>query len=157
MAGAVTDLLNPESVAQEVEATLTDVEQHLLSLVQDGARGTGDLGDVLRGLNEVIVDIRGVYVRLQEVQGRRDVGFETTGRLEAIRKHTLWLYRKARLEQGFFAKLRLERGLRDTIYQQIVETYQEMATLDETEREVRGRQDDALAQELLKEPTEAST
>ena len=151
----VTDLLNPESVAQEVEATLTEVEQRLLSLVQDGARGTGDLGDVLRGLNQVIVDIRRVYVRLQEVQGRRDVGFEITGRLEAIRKHSLWLHRKARLEQCFFAKLRLERGLRDTIYRQIVETYQEMSTLDETEREVRGRHEEALAQDLLREPPES--
>jgi len=157
MAGAtVTDLLNPEAVAQEVEATLADIERRLLSLVQDGARGAGDLRDVLNGLNQVIGEIRQIYVRLQEVQGRRDVGFEITGRLEAVRRHSLWLYRKARLEQCFFAKLRLERGLRDTIYRQIVETYQEMSSLDETEREVRGRQDEALTQELLREPTEAS-
>ncbi len=157
MVGAtVTDLLNPEAVAQEVEATLADVERGLLSLVQDGARGSGDLRDVLHGLSQVMGEIRQIYVRLQEVQGRRDVGFEITGRLEAVGKHSLWLYRKARLEQCFFAKLRLERGLRDTIYRQIVETYQEMASLDETEREVRGRQDDALTQDLLREPTESS-
>jgi hypothetical protein len=157
MAGAtVTDLLNPEVVAQEVEATLADVERRLLNLVQDGARGAGDLRDVVQGLSQVIGEIRQIYVRLQEVQGRRDVGFEVTGRLEAVRKHSLWLYRKARLEQCFFAKLRLERGLRDAIYRQIVETYQEMSSLDETEREVRGRQDDALTQELLRESPEAS-
>ncbi len=155
MAGAaMTELLNPESIAQEVEATLEEVERRLLDLVQDGARGAEELGAVLQGLNQVVFQIREIYLRLQEVQGRRDVGFQMTARLEAVRRHSLWLYRKARLEQCFFAKLRLERGLRDTIYRQIVETYQEMATLDELERELRGRQDDTLIQELLREPTE---
>ncbi len=151
---AMTELLNPESIAQEVEATLEEVERRLLDLVQDGARGAEELGAVLQGLNQVVFQIREIYLRLQEVQGRRDVGFQMTARLEAVRRHSLWLYRKARLEQCFFAKLRLERGLRDTIYRQIVETYQEMATLDELERELRGRQDDTLIQELLREPTE---
>lgn len=151
---AMTELLNPESIAQEVEATLEEVERRLLDLVQDGARGAEELGAVLQGLNQVVFQIREIYLRLQEVQGRRDVGFQMTARLEAVRRHSLWLYRKARLEQCFFAKLRLERGLRDTIYRQIVETYQEMATLDELERELRGRQDDMLIQELLREPTE---
>jgi len=152
----MAELLNPESVAQEAEATLGDVERLLLRLVQDGARGAEELGDVLQGLSHVVFQIRQIYLRLQEVQGRRDVGFEMTARLEAILKHSLWLYRKARLEQCFFAKLRLERGLRDAIYRQIVETYQEMSALDDVERELRGRQEDALTQELLREPTEIS-
>ena len=95
-----------------------------------------------------------MYLRLLEVQGRRDVSFQVTARLEAVRKHCLWLYRKARLEECFFAKLRLERGLRDAIYRQIVETYQDMAALDDSERELRARQDETLTQELLREPTE---
>jgi hypothetical protein len=152
----LTELLNPESIAEEVEATLGDIERRLLQLVQDGARGAEELGDVLQGLSHVVFQIRQIYLRLQEVQGRRDVGFEITARLEAIRKHSLWLYRKARLEQCFFAKLRLERGLRDAIYRQIVETYQEMSNIDDVERELRGRQEDTLAQELLREPTEIS-
>ncbi len=152
----LTELLNPESIAEEVEATLGDIERRLLQLVQDGARGAEELGDVLQGLNHVVFQIRQIYLRLQEVQGRRDVGFEITARLETIRKHSLWLYRKARLEQCFFAKLRLERGLRDAIYRQIVETYQEMSNIDDVERELRGRQEDVLAQELMREPTEIS-
>lgn len=152
----MAELLNPEGVAQEAEATLGDVERLLLRLVQDGARGAEELGDVLQGLSHVVFQIRQIYLRLQEVQGRRDVGFEMTARLEAILKHSLWLYRKARLEQCFFAKLRLERGLRDAIYRQIVETYQEMSALDDVERELRGRKDEALTQELLREPTEIS-
>lgn len=152
----LTELLNPESIAEEVEATLGDIERRLLQLVQDGARGAEELGDVLQGLSHVVFQIRQIYLRLQEVQGRRDVGFEITARLETIRKHSLWLYRKARLEQCFFAKLRLERGLRDAIYRQIVETYQEMSNIDDVERELRGRQEDVLAQELMREPTEIS-
>jgi hypothetical protein len=150
----MTELLNPESIAQEVEATLAEVERRLLELVQDGARGTEDLGAVLHGLEQVVLQIRQLYLRLQDVQGRRDVGFQMTARLEAVRKHSLWLYRKTRLEQGFFAKLRLERGLRDAIYRQIVETYQEMSALDDAERELRGRLEETLAQELLREPSE---
>jgi len=155
MRATVADLLNPESIAQEVDSTLSEVERRLLGLVQSGARGAEELGDVLRGLDQVVFQIRHVYMRLQEVQGRRDVGFQMTARLEAVRRHSLWLYRKARLEQCFFEKLRLERGLRDSIYRQIVETYQDMAALDDVERELRGRQDDSLAQELLREHTEA--
>ena len=150
----VTELPNPEEIAAGVEAALQQIEQRLLSLVQNGARGAEELGEILRGLNDVVRLIRQVYLRLLEVQGRRDVSFQVTARLEAVRRHCLWLYRKARLEECFFAKLRLERGLRDTIYRQIVETYQDMATLDDTERELRGRQDDALTQDLLREPIE---
>jgi hypothetical protein len=152
----MTELLNPESIAHEVEATLEDAERRVLALVEDGARGAEDLNEVLQGLSHVGLRIRQIYQRLQEVQGRRDVGFQMTAKLEAVRKHSLWLYRKARLEQCFFAKLRLERGLRDAIYRQIVETYQEMSALDDVEHELRGRQEEALAQELLREPTETS-
>jgi hypothetical protein len=152
----LADLLNPESLALEAETTLGEAERRLLGLVKDGARGVEELGSVLQGLGQVVFRIRHVYLHLQEVQGRRDVGFQMTARLEAIRKHGLWLYRKARLEQCFFEKLRLERGLRDAIYRQIVETYQDMAAFDDLERELRGRQDDALAQELLREQPDAS-
>jgi hypothetical protein len=155
--GAVAELPNPEGIAAGVEVALQQVEQRLLGLVQDGARGAEELGAILRGLSEVVLQIRDVYLRLLEVQGRRDISFQVTGRLEAVRKHSLWLYRKARLEECFFAKLRLERGLRDAIYRQIVETYQDMAALDDAERELRARQDDALTRDLLKEPTEVPT
>jgi len=150
----VAELPNPEDIAAGVEAALQQIEQRLLGLVQNGARGAEELGEILRGLSDVERLIRQVYLRLLEVQGRRDVSFQVTARLDAVRKHCLWLYRKARLEECFFAKLRLERGLRDAIYRQIVETYQDMAALDDTERELRGRQDDALTQDLLREPTE---
>jgi len=155
--GTVAELPNPEDIAAGVEATLQQIEQRLLGLVQDGARGAEELGEILRGLSEVTFQIRQVYLRLLEVQGRRDVSFQVTARLEAVRKHSLWLYRKARLEECFFAKLRLERGLRDAIYRQIVETYQDMAALDDAERELRGRQDEALTQDVLREPTEIPT
>jgi hypothetical protein len=157
VAGRVTDLLDPESISQEVEARLADVEQRLLALVQDGARRGGELGQVLEGLMDVGVALHHVFVRLQDVHGRRDVGFEVAARLEAVRRRTLWLYRKSRLEQCFFTKLRIERGLRDIIYRHIVETYQDMATLDDAERELRARPDDALADELLREPTDTRT
>ena len=155
--GIVGELPNPEEIAAEVEASLQGVEQRLLGLVRDGARGTEELGEVLRGLGEIASQIREVYLRLLEVQGRRDVSFQVTARLEAVRRHSLWLYRKARLEEFFFAKLRLERALRDAIYRQIVEAYQDMAALDDAERELRSRQDEALTQDLLKDPTEVPT
>ena len=46
----------------------------------------------------------------------------------------------------------LERRLRDAVHRQIIETYQEMSELEEAERELRARPDEALAAALLEEP-----
>ena len=66
----------------------------------------------------------------------------------------MWLYRKAKLERYFFARLRLVRRLRDAVHRQIIETYQEMSELEEAERDLRASPEEALAAALLREPGE---
>jgi hypothetical protein len=55
------------------------------------------------------------------------------------------------LEQIFFSKLRLERVLRDTLYRQILEGYDEFSAMEAQEARVRSLPEDALAAELLRE------
>jgi hypothetical protein len=137
------------TLVQGVETILRDLEHRLLDVIHRGGRGSVDTDGVLDELDRVVPEIRRAYVPLHESLERRDLGFELASRLQATRGRCLWLYRKSRLEQCFFTKLRLERGLRDAIYAQIVETNEEISSIEETERELRGCLDDALAGELV--------
>lgn len=148
----MADIAHAGSLAQEVESLLGDLERRLLTAIQEGARGAREIDDVLSELARLVRETHRAFVRLHETLDRRDLPFETVTRLEGTRKHCLWLYRKSRLEQCFFGKLRLERGLRDSIYRQIIETNQEIAALEEIERELQKREEEALSRELLREP-----
>jgi hypothetical protein len=148
----VTGPPNLSGIAQEVESSLGEMEGRLLSLIQEGARGAREPEDVITGLAQVGLGISQQYRRVHEALERRDLPFHTVEGLESTRKRSLWLYRKIRLEQVFFSRLRLERSLRDTIFREIIETCQEMSSLEDTERDLRSRDEDALAAELLEEP-----
>ena len=143
--------LDPSRITLAVETALSAIEARVLSLIQDGARGTKPLDDVVTELVLMTTEIRSHYVHLQDLSDRRDLTFEGMAGLEVARKRCLWLYRKTKLERCFFAKLQLERCLRDDIYRQIVETWQEMSSLEEAEREARAADDATIAAELLKE------
>ncbi|HKV45482.1 MAG TPA: hypothetical protein VJT32_12555 [bacterium] len=145
----MTDVVQPDTLAQEVGSLLDTLERRLLSVIQEGARGSRELADVLGELDRVTREVRQVYGPLHESLERRDLGFAQVTRLQATRTRGLWLYRKARLEHCFFTKLQLERGLRDSIYKQIVETIQHISAIEETEHELREGQDDSLVRELL--------
>ncbi len=153
----VATTLPPSDLAQKIESTLGEMERDLLSLIQNGAQGALGLDEVLQGLAEIVQGIRREYVRVQETLERRDLEFQVVKRLEAAQAHLLWLYRKSKTERYFFARLRLERRIRDTVHQQIVETYQEMSTLEEAERELRALPDESLAAELLEETGETTS
>jgi hypothetical protein len=145
----VTELAHPGGIAQEVDVFLGGLERRLLSVIHSGARGAREIDSVLSELAPLTRELRQSYARLHETLERRDLAFETVAQLEHVRKHCLWLYRKCRLEQCFFAKLRFERSLRDVIYKQIVETNQEISAIEETERELRKSREDSLARDLL--------
>lgn len=137
------------SLVQETAFGLQGLEDRLLGLIRDGARGAKSLEEVLTGIRQVIGEIRPWFGRLLEAQQRRDIAYASVGQLEALNRQSLWLYRKCRIEQIFFAKLRLERTLRDRLYNQVVEIWHEMETLDELERQVQGKSEHALAEELI--------
>jgi len=129
---------------------LSAIERQLIQLTREGSAGERPLDSVIDDLAALVGRIRTAYVTLQESLERRDVTYELVTRVEELHKRALWLYRRLQLEQVFFSKLRLERTLRETLYRQILETYDEFSALEEAEAHLRGLSDAALAGELLK-------
>jgi hypothetical protein len=124
------------------------MEQRLLQLIREGAHGARTLDDVMAGIYGLVSELRGTFNRLQELLDRRDLMFEDASALGTLRKRALWLYQRARAEHIFFSKLRLERRLRDELYAQVMETFQELLTLENAERLLRSLPDEDLAREL---------
>ncbi len=144
-----TDEQDPTGAIADISAALDHLEQGLLTLIRAGAHAATPLEEVTEGLAALLPDTRRQYRRLQEILERRDVEFDTTTRVEHVRRRVLWLYRKTRLEHLFFAKLAFERTIRDLLYKQILEMYEELSSLEEAERKLRRLGDDELAAELL--------
>lgn len=145
----MSEVADPAVVIQEVTQALGGIEDRLLQGIRNGSQGTASLGDVIDQLVGVIVDLRQPYRRVHEALDRRDLMLVTTEHLEALRARILRLYRKSRLEHLFFLKLRLERSLRDSLYRQVIESFEEITTLDEHERTMRAVGEEVLAADLL--------
>ena len=143
------EFLDPRTVQGEITAALDEIEGHLLGLVREGSQATARLDQVIDGLAALVGVLRPQFHRLQELFDGRDLTFDLTSTLRDVRTRALWLYRKCRLEILFFAKLRVERALRDRLYRQVVETYEELSGLDEAERTLQKLPEDDLAARLL--------
>jgi hypothetical protein len=133
-----------------IRAELGEIERQLIQYTRRAGAG-GQLEETLRDLTVLATRIRPYYTRLSEVLERRDLTYEDVAGLEEERRRVLWLYRRSRLEQIFFSKLRLERTLRDTLYRQILEGYDEFSAMEALEARLRGLPEDDLARELLQE------
>ena len=133
-----------------IGADLARIENELITLARQ-ASVQGQLDATLQELAALVVRVRPHYARVSEALERRDLTYEDVERLEGERKRLLWLYRRTRLEQIFFSKLRLERTLRDTLYRQILEGYDEFSAMESLEARLRALPEDALAGELLLE------
>jgi len=136
--------------AVSIRAELGQIESELIQLTRQASAG-GQLDEALRELAFLATRIRPFHAHLSEALERRDLKYEDVARLEEERKRVLWLYRRLRLEQIFFSKLRLERTLRDTLYRQILEGYDEFSAMEALEARLRGLPEEALADELLRE------
>lgn len=146
----VMEAAGPAATAASVATELAAIEAELIRLTRQ-AGAPGELDATLRELAILAARLRPQYTRLSEVLERRDLAYGDVERLEGERRRLLWLYRRARLEQIFFSKLRLERTLRDTLYRQILEGYDEFSAMESMEARIRALSDDALAGELLLE------
>jgi len=135
--------------ADSIGADLGEIESLLIQLTREGSGGGRPLDEVIGELSALSQRLRPVYMVLQETLEQRDLTYELVARLEEIRRRALWLYRRSRLEQLFYAKLKLERLLRDTLYRQILEAYDEFSSMEQLEGHLRGLSDDLLAAELL--------
>jgi len=131
---------------------LGEMESQLIQLTRRASVG-GQLEDTIHELAAFPTRIRPHFAQLAEWLERRDLSYEDMARLEEGRKRILWLYRRSRLEHIFFSKLRLERTLRDTLYRQILEGYDEFSAMETLEARVRTVSEEALATELLREGT----
>lgn len=139
----------PDQVIADITSTLTGVEGRLIALTREAAYASRPLSDIVTELVKLQDEIRPQYKRLQETLERRDLTFETVTNVETQRRRAIWLYRRSRLEQVFFAKLDLERSVRDTLYREILETYDQMAELDMEDRRLREVNDTVLVSELV--------
>ena len=150
------EVQDPSATVAAIGAELSTIEQQLIELAREGSSGGRPLDQIIGELSELAKRMRPHYSRLQETLERRDLTYELMAGLEDVRKRVLWLYRRSRLEQLFYTKLKLERSLRDLLYRQILEAYDEFSTMEETESNLRGSPDDLLAAELLQEDAKAS-
>lgn len=132
-------------------ADLGEIEGRLIQLTREGSGGTRPLDEVIAELHALARRLRPIYLAVQESLGRRDLTYDDVVSLEDVKRRALWLYRRSRLEQLFYAKLKLERSLRDTLYRQILEAYDEFSSMEEMEGRLRGLAEDLLAAELVQE------
>jgi len=148
---AVAPEMNSAAVAPEIMAELAAIENRLITLTREGSEAVRPLDQVIGELDSLAQQMRPHYSKLQETLERRDLAYEQVAGLEEVRKRMLWLYRRSRMEQIFYSKLKLERALRDTLYRQILEGYDEFSELEATESHLRALSEDLLAAELLQE------
>jgi hypothetical protein len=142
---------DPSATATEIGAELSDIESQLTELTREGSAGARPLAEVISELMSLSQRVRPHYLLLQETLERRDLTYELMARLEEVRRRALWLYRRSRLEQIFYSKLKLERSLRDMLYRQILEGYDEFSELEAMESHLRSLSEELLAAELLQE------
>lgn len=151
------EIHDPSATAGEIGAELSTIESQLTELTREGSAGGRPLDEVISELMSLSQRVRPHYLLLQETLERRDLTYELMARLEEVRRRALWLYRRSRLEQIFYSKLKLERSLRDMLYRQILEGYDEFSELEATESHLRALSEDLLAAELLQEEAQSSS
>lgn len=146
------ELQDPGAMATEVEAALGEVERQLVALTREGGAGARPLEEVIEELTVLAQRLHPLYARLLDALEPRDLTYEVMTRIEAVRKWALWIYRRTRLEHVFYSKLQLERSLREALYRQVLETYDDFSVLELRESRLRGMAEAELAADLLAEP-----
>jgi len=139
---------DPQSIIQQVELALGALEERLLGLVRDSGAGTVAIEDAIENLGALVGEIRVQYNRAQDLAGRRDLSFDSEATIDTLRRRSLWLYRKCRLERILLMKLQVERSLRDTLFRQVMDAWQELSVLGEEERALGAFDEDALSRDL---------
>lgn len=143
-----------ESIAppSTIQDELSAIEAQLIGLTR-GAAAAGErpLDEIITELTGLAVHIRRGLSHVQESLERRDLTYDDAAELQEVRRRALWLYRRSRLEQLFYRKLLLERLLRDSLYRQVLETYEELSSLEAEERRLHALPEDVLVVELFRE------
>lgn len=144
----VAEPTDPNAIIQQVELALSALEGRLLGLVRDSAADTEPLDDVILSLDRLVAEIRVHYDRARDLTGRRDLSFENETSVDTLRRRSLWLYRKCRLERILLRKLQVERSLREALFRQVMDAWQELTSLADEERALSAFDEDALSKDL---------
>lgn len=147
----VTEIPEPLAPATSIQDELGETEAHLIRLTREAGEADRPVDEVIAELMELAGQIRRVLSHVQEALERRDLTYNEAARLQEMRRRALWLYRRSRLERVFHAKLRLERMLRDTLYRQVLETYDELSSMEAEETRLHDLSDENLLLELFRE------
>lgn len=150
------ELRDPGPAVAEIGAELSSIESRLIDLTREGGAGARPLDEVIAELVVLAQRIAPLYARLQDALEKRDLTYEAVTKVEELRKRALWLYRRSRLEHVFYSKLQLERSLRDTLYRQVLDAYDDLSVLEIQEARLRGISEPELAADLLQEPGQSA-
>jgi hypothetical protein len=143
-----------EDIPQQISylaQTAHGIEDRLLHLVKEIARGAVPLEDFISELAFLAKDLQRCFRRVVDMKERRDLGFATLRDLGVVESHCVWLHRKIRLEQAFFRKLHAETKLRSMLSAEAFEVYQELLDAEDQEREFLRKGDAEVRKELLGE------
>ncbi len=133
--------------------TVNTIEDRLLHLIRESAQGAVALEDFISELSLLRKDLERCYRQIADMQGRRDISFNTLAALGELDQRCVWLYRKIHLEQAFFKKLHLEGKLRGLISAEAYEVYQELLNVEEHEANALENDGPRIRRLLLKEDT----
>lgn len=140
----------PESIS-DLAHTAQVLEGRFISLIREAARGAIPLDDFLDELSLLSKDLQRCFRCMIEMKERRDLTFRAIEKLQDIDRHCVWLYRRTRLEQGFFRKLHLETKLRSLISADAFIVYQELLDMEDRERGFLAKCDTEIRDLLLVE------
>jgi hypothetical protein len=138
------------SRASELHDELAAIEERLIRLTREAGSAERPLEAIINDLAGLAPEVRRGLARVQEALERRDLTYDEAA-LQEMRRRALWLYRRSRLERVFYGKLRLERALRDSLYRQVLEAYDELSAMEAEESRLHGVSDDQLITELFRE------
>lgn len=140
-----------ESESGELSRTVLALEDRLLRLITNRARGTIVFDDFVTSAGHLLRDLQRCYKGVAELCERRDLGYRVTLALRKIDAHCLWLFRKIRQEQLIFWKFTLETQLRALISEEAFVLHQTLLGADEEEREFLAMDDARVRRFLLGE------
>ncbi len=142
--------------ASELVSSIRVVEERLLRLIRETAKGAIPIDEVIGELPLLAKDVGRMFRQAEETQARRDMQYAIVTQLRELKDHCVWLYRKIHLELAFFEKLYLESQLRSQISEDAYRLYQRLMSAEELDRRFHYASDEQVERRLRGEASELS-
>jgi hypothetical protein len=137
---------------EDIALVLAELEGRLLRVIREGHGGRLRPEEANRALVATAREFHLAFHRIQERLEQRDLSLDQEARLVELRRRCLRLYRKARVEDFFVRKLRLEEALRQQVSPEAFEIYETLQAVEEEEEDFLA-QDEAALERALAETT----